>query len=163
MIRTAMSSDLAKIRDIAREAYARYVPRIGREPAPMTVDYSSDVMSGRVVVLEVDEVLISYMVAWSQGDAYFIENIGVAPAAQGKGWGRRLIDWAAAEARRLGLSSVQLYTNAAMTENLSMYAHLGFLVTHRVMEDGFDRVYMTLSLDPSEEHSPHRSGSATSS
>ena len=33
-----------------------------------------------------------------------------------------------------------------MTENLSMYAHLGFVETHRVTEDGFNRVYMRLNL-----------------
>jgi len=33
-----------------------------------------------------------------------------------------------------------------MTENLSMYAHLGFVETHRVTEDGFNRVYMSLNL-----------------
>jgi len=29
-----------------------------------------------------------------------------------------------------------------MTENLALYAHLGFTETHRVTEDGFRRVYM---------------------
>ena len=33
-----------------------------------------------------------------------------------------------------------------MAENLCMYAHLGFVETHRVFENGFDRVYMRLSL-----------------
>ena len=35
MIRIARTGDVARIREIARAAYARYVPRIGREPAPM--------------------------------------------------------------------------------------------------------------------------------
>jgi ribosomal protein S18 acetylase RimI-like enzyme len=65
---------------------------------------------------------------------------------QGKGWGRRLIDHASTEAEALGLSALRLYTNAAMTENLSMYAHLGFVETHRATEGGFNRVYMRLSL-----------------
>ena len=66
--------------------------------------------------------------------------------SQGKGWGRRLIDHAADEAAHLGLLALRLYTNAAMTENHSMYAHLGFVETHRVTEDDFNRVYMRLSL-----------------
>jgi hypothetical protein len=33
-----------------------------------------------------------------------------------------------------------------MTENLSMYAHLGFVETHRAMEKGFHRVYLRLTL-----------------
>jgi hypothetical protein len=56
------------------------------------------------------------------------------------------MDHAATEAAHLSLNALRLYTNAAMTENLSMYAHLGFVETHRVTEDGFNRVYMRLSL-----------------
>jgi ribosomal protein S18 acetylase RimI-like enzyme len=150
MVRIARTDDIARIRDIARAAYVRYVPRIGREPAPMLADYDADVRAGRVVVLVVERNLIGYLVAWPEDDAYFIENIGIEPQSQGKGWGRRLIDHAAIEAAHRGLPALRLYTNAAMTENLSMYAHLGFVETHRVTEDGFNRVYMRLSLAKSQ-------------
>ena len=146
MIRIARTDDVARIREIARAAYARYVPRIGREPAPMVADYDADARAGRIVVLEVERNVIGYLVAWPEDDAYFIENIGIEPHFQGKGWGRRLIDHAATEAADLGLNALRLYSNAAMTENLSMYAHLGFFETHRVTEDGFNRVYMRLNL-----------------
>ena len=146
MIRIARIDDIARIRDIARAAYARYVPRIGREPAPMVADYDADVRAGRIVVLEVERNIIGYLVAWSEDDAYFIENIGIEPHLQGKGWGRRLMDHAASEAADLNLNALRLYTNAAMTENLCMYAHLGFVETHRITEDGFNRVYMRLNL-----------------
>jgi ribosomal protein S18 acetylase RimI-like enzyme len=146
MIRLAQAEDVARIRQIARAAYARYVTRIGREPAPMVVDYHAAVRVGRIVVLEVKGNVVGYLVAWPEDDAYFIENIGIDPHLQGKGWGRRLMDHAATEAAHLGLSALRLYTNAAMTENLSMYAHLGFVETHRVTEDGFNRVYMRLNL-----------------
>jgi ribosomal protein S18 acetylase RimI-like enzyme len=146
MIRIARIGDVARIREIARAAYARYVPRIGREPAPMVTDYDADVRAGRIVVLEVERNVIGYLVAWSQDDAYFIENIGIDPQLQGKGWGRRLMDHAATEAAHLGLPALRLYTHVAMTENLAMYAHLGFVETHCVTEDGFNRVYMSLNL-----------------
>jgi ribosomal protein S18 acetylase RimI-like enzyme len=146
MIRIARIDDVVRIREIARAAYARYVPRIGREPAPMVTDYDGDVRAGRIVVLEVERNVIGYLVAWSEDAAYFIENIGIDPQFQGKGWGRRLMDHAATEAVHLGLPALRLYTNVAMTENLAMYAHLGFVETHRVTEDGFNRVYMSLNL-----------------
>jgi hypothetical protein len=44
------------------------------------------------------------------------------------------------------LPALRLYTNAAMTENLLMYAHLGFVETHRATEKGFHRVYLRLAL-----------------
>jgi Ni,Fe-hydrogenase III large subunit len=39
------------------------------------------------------------------------------------------------------LPSIELYTNAKMTENLAYYPRLGFEETGRRREDGFDRVY----------------------
>jgi ribosomal protein S18 acetylase RimI-like enzyme len=74
-------------------------------------------------------------------DALFVENIAVDPLVQGKGHGRALLAFAEAEARRLGLSALRLYTNAAMTENLAYYPRLGFRETDRREEDGYRRVF----------------------
>ena len=93
------------------------------------------------------------MVGWPEDDAYFIENIGVDPQYQGHGLGRRLIEHAVAEARRHGIFALSLYTNEAMTENLAMYAHFGFVETHRVREEGFRRVYME-KLPADERETP---------
>jgi ribosomal protein S18 acetylase RimI-like enzyme len=145
-MRGATPDDVARIRAIAQAAYAKYVERIGREPAPMLADYAGDVAGQRVVVIEAGASVQGYLVAWPEADAYFIANIGVDPRCQGAGLGRRLMDHAIAEARRLQLPALKLYTHALMAENLCMYAHLGFVETHRVFENGFDRVYMRLSL-----------------
>jgi GNAT superfamily N-acetyltransferase len=150
LIRSAAPDDAECIRAIARAAYGKYVPRIGREPAPMLADYDAAIAAHHVVIVELAAEARGYMVAWPEGNAYFIDNIGLTPAYQGRGLGRRLIEHAAAEARRLRLPALRLYTNAAMTENLSMYAHLGFEETHRVKEHGFHRVYMQLCLARSE-------------
>jgi len=90
-IRTASLDDISRIRSIARAAYAKYVHRMGREPAPMAADYEGEVSARRVVVIDVDGSVSGYMVAWPEADAYFIDNIGIEPEAQGKGLGRRLI------------------------------------------------------------------------
>lgn len=149
-IRTATPDDVTAIRAIARAAYSKYVPRIGREPAPMAADYDADIAASHAVVIEVGGTLCGYMVSWPEGDAYFIENVGVDPQYQGRGLGRRLIEHAVAEARRCGLAALSLYTNEAMTENLAMYAHIGFAETHRVSEKGFRRVYMRWTLSTAE-------------
>lgn len=49
----ANTYEAPEIRVVARAAYAKHVPRIGREPAPMMADYEADVPKHRVVVLEV--------------------------------------------------------------------------------------------------------------
>jgi ribosomal protein S18 acetylase RimI-like enzyme len=150
-IRKATAGDAAPMRAIARAAYAKYVPRIGREPSPMVADYEAAVAANRAVVLETEGSVRGYMIAWPETDAYFIENIGVDPECQGSGLGRCLIDHAVAQADRLGLPALRLYTNALMTENLSMYAHIGFVETHRVVEKGFHRVYLRWRLRSGEQ------------
>jgi len=141
-----MASDAARVGAIARAAYAKYVPRIGREPQPMVADFPMHIGHGVVTVVEAEGKLRGFMVAWPQADAYLIDNIAVDPAAQGQGLGRKLIDHAVGEARRLGLPALSLYTNVAMTENLAMYRRIGFVETHRAMENGFNRVYMRWDL-----------------
>jgi ribosomal protein S18 acetylase RimI-like enzyme len=134
------------MRAIARAAYAKYVPRIGREPLPMGADYEAEVAANRAVVIEAAGSVRGYMIAWPETDAYLIDNIGVDPASQGGGLGRRLINHAVSQADRLGLPALRLYTNALMTENLAMYAHIGFVETHRAIEKGLHRVYMRWTL-----------------
>lgn len=145
-IRSAAADGVARIGAIARAAYALYVPRIGREPAPMAADFAAEVAANRVVVIEAAGSVRGYMIAWPEPDAYFIDNIAIDPQSQGDGLGRRLIDHAVAQAEKLKLPALRLYTNVLMTENLSMYAHIGFVETHRVVEKGFHRVYMRRSL-----------------
>jgi ribosomal protein S18 acetylase RimI-like enzyme len=145
-IRGATADDAARMRAIALAAYAKYVPRIGREPAPMVADYEAATAANRAVVIEAAGSVRGYMIAWPEGDAVFIDNIGVDPTCQGGGLGRRLIDHAVSQADRLGLPALRLYTNALMSENLAMYAHIGFVETHRSVEKGFHRVYMRWTL-----------------
>ena len=151
LIRSATADDAARIGAIARAAYAKYVPRIGREPAPMVADFDAEIAAHLIVVIETAGKISGYMIAWPEADAYFIDNIAVDPGCQGDGLGRRLIDHAVAQAHRLHLPALRLYTNALMIENLSMYAHIGFVETHRAIEKGFNRVYMRWSLPKGEQ------------
>ena len=151
LIRVAAIDDTARIGGLARAAYIKYVQRIGREPAAMMADYGAEIAAQRVVVVEMAGEVHGYMIAWPEVDAYFIDNIAVDPRCQGHGLGRYLIEHAVAEANRLRLPALRLYTNETMTENLSMYAHIGFVETHRADENSFHRVYMRWSLPKREE------------
>ena len=97
----------------------------------MGADYEADVAAQRVVVIEADD---RSKATWSPGRRPTPTSSTTSASirrCQGEGLGRRLIEHAAAEAARLRLPALRLYTNAAMSENLSMYAHLGFVETHR--------------------------------
>jgi ribosomal protein S18 acetylase RimI-like enzyme len=76
-----------------------------------------------------------------------LDNIAVRPDAQGRGIGTRLLDLAEGHARSLHLGEVRLYTNEAMTENLTYYPRHGYVETHRAEQDGFRRVYFRKPLD----------------
>jgi hypothetical protein len=58
LIRRATEGDLARIVAIARAAYIKYVPRIGREPPPMLADFAAEIAAGHVVVLEAQSRVI---------------------------------------------------------------------------------------------------------
>jgi len=130
---------------------------MGREPPPMLADFAAEVAAGRVVVIEIARAVGGYLISWPKMEAYFIDNIAVDPAHQGLGLGRQLMEYAVRETKRHNLSAIQLYTNATMTENLAMYARMGFVETHRVMETqfhietGFPRVYMCRMLPKGED------------
>ena len=141
MIRPARPDEAFWVRALVRRAYALYIPRMGKEPAPMLADYGALIAAGQVHVLEENGEAVALIVIYPKDDALFIENIAVDPVAQGKGHGRALLDFAEGEARRLGLKALRLYTNAAMTENLAFYPGRGFRETERREEDGYKRVF----------------------
>jgi GNAT superfamily N-acetyltransferase len=69
------------------------------------------------------------------------------PRAAGRGVGKALIGFCENAARRL-ISTVHLYTNEMMTENLSIYPKLGYVEVGKRTEDGFNRVYFEKTLAP---------------
>ena len=147
MIRPAMAKDEPEIRGCAELAYARYVPLIGRKPAPMTADHAAQIAAGHVHVATGDnEILCGFIVFYPDGDHVLLENVAVLPRAAGQGIGKALIDFCEKSARRQGFKAVHLYTNEKMAENLMMYPRLGYTEIDRRTEDGFKRVYFSKAL-----------------
>ncbi|HUF55298.1 MAG TPA: GNAT family N-acetyltransferase, partial [Thermohalobaculum sp.] len=144
--RPAREADAAAMARIARAAYAPYVTEIGFEPPPMVQDFPAAIAAGRSWVI--GEPLLGFVVAYSIGADWHIENVAVDRHAQGRGIGRALIAAAEAEGRARGHARVVLYTNAAMRPNLTLYPRLGYARTARRVEHGLDRVYFEKRLEP---------------
>jgi GNAT superfamily N-acetyltransferase len=142
-IRLADAADHAAIVALVHEAYAVYVPRIGRPPAPMLEDYGALIAEGRVHVLE-DETSIAVLIP--EAHAMLLDNVAVKVAAQGRGYGHALIAFAEATARAADYATIRLITNERMTENLAHYPSLGYVETHRNEEDGLRRVHFAKQL-----------------
>jgi ribosomal protein S18 acetylase RimI-like enzyme len=141
-IRHARPDEAGRVADIVRDAYTPYIARIGRKPGPMLDDYDALVRDGHVQVLEADGALVAILVLLPQRDHLLLDNIAVDPSAHKRGYGRRLVAHAEAEAHRLGFAELRLYTHVKMVENIALYARIGFTETHRATEKGFERVYM---------------------
>ena len=137
----AARGDARAVAECVRAAYAHYVERIGREPAPMTADYEALIDAGEVWVARAGEDVAGVLVLRPQPPALLLENIAVDPGRQGQGLGRALMAFAEDRARAEGLAEVVLYTNERMTENLRFYPALGYAETGRAVHDGFARVF----------------------
>ena len=146
-IRRAAAGDAAAAAEITSAAYRPYIERIGREPAPMGADFDALIGAGAVWVATEDGRVVGVLVLELQ-DTALLESVAVDPAHQGHGIGRSLIAHAEQVARDAGLSAVDLYTNAHMTEYLRLYPSLGYDLIDRRREDGFDRVFFRKSLAP---------------
>jgi len=154
VLRRATVDDLDAIDAVVREAYRKYVDRIGREPAPMDADYAALLESATVWVLRTPDGVHGVLVTHVMSDHLFVETVAVTSAVQGRGYGAMLLAQAELDAHHAGLDEIRLYTNVAMTENLTFYPKHGYVETHRGREDGYDRVYFAKSVAPQSDQSP---------
>jgi len=142
----ATPDDLPDIERIVAQAYGHYVARIGAVPGPMRDDYPARVAQGMVHVLRAQDAVQGVLVLIPEDDCLLLDNIAVAPQAQGKGYGRNLMQFAEDAARRAGYGYIRLYTQEKMIENIAIYIRYGYAETHRAEEIGLKRVFMKKAL-----------------
>ena len=143
-LRHATAADLPAIKALIGAAYAKYLPRMDKPPAPMLRDYGPSVADGTTWVT--GSPITAVLTLYPREDHLLIENIAVHPGAQGRGLGRDLLVFAEREAIRRGLPRMALVTHEVMTENQAIYTHFGYPEVGRQAEDGYRRIYMEKSL-----------------
>jgi GNAT superfamily N-acetyltransferase len=156
LIRLAKQHEARDLAELVNRAYTVYVERIGRRPAPMDDDYQARIRDGEVFVAEEGGDAVGLIVLALRPGHLLIDTVAVDPVRQGTGIGRALLEHAELHARDLGLDELRLYTNAAMTENLELYPHLGYTETGRRLDRGFERVFFCKQLSASETSGFHR-------
>ncbi|MCA8927981.1 MAG: GNAT family N-acetyltransferase [Alphaproteobacteria bacterium] len=143
----ATADDAMRVRSLSRRAYAKWAELIGREPLPMTADYTSAVRNHLIDLWEDGGQLIALVEMIDRADHLLIENIAVDPARQGRGCGGVLLAHAERVAQNLGHSEVRLFTNAAFASNIGFYAKRGYAETKReVLVRGHVAVHMAKRL-----------------
>jgi ribosomal protein S18 acetylase RimI-like enzyme len=143
-LRHATAADLPAVKALIHDAYAKYLTRMEKPPAPVLRDYGPSVEAGTTWVT--GSPITAVLTLYPREDHLYVENVVVHPDAQGRGLGRELMSFAEQEAARRGLTRMALVTHEAMTENQTIYAHLGYTETARRAEDGYRRIYMEKSL-----------------
>lgn len=146
IVEPARPSDVPAIRALVDAAYVKYIQRIGKPPAPMLADYRTIVAAGEMHILKHGGAIVGAVQLVTGGATLQVGNLVVDPAMEGRGLGRRLMDHAEGVAREKGLSTISLYTNAQMHENIAFYGRLGFAETGRSVQDDYDRVFFRKGL-----------------
>lgn len=149
-LRPATVADVRAISSCVAAAYGPYIPRMGQAPAPMLEDYQAVVQTREVHVGENDGCIVAVLVLAQTNEGFLLDNIAVHPEHQGRGIGRQLLEFAESRALQAGFGSIYLYTNVAMTENLRLYARIGYAEFARRTEKGLSRVYMRKRLAASQ-------------
>ena len=124
--RAAQPGDASAIRTLVRAAYAKWVPVLGREPRPMQADYELAVREHDFDIALRDGAVIALIETMLRDDHLWIENIAVAPEAQGQGLGTLLLERAEARARAAGRNELRLLTNGKMDVNIALYRRVGY-------------------------------------
>lgn len=146
MIREATPADLYAVQRIAEAAFAPFVEAIGKKPAPMVADFARLIDKGLVEVSVTARGVDGYCVSYPKGAGWHVENLAIAPKAQGSGVGRKLMQDAEKRATAQGFATIDLYTNVAMEGALAFYPRLGYVELYRNVEDGFERAYFRKNL-----------------
>jgi ribosomal protein S18 acetylase RimI-like enzyme len=159
IISKATVDNVPHIKSMVDAAFSKYIDRIGKPPGPMAADYShivttqdafvlrdSNVVNGSKVVGFISLSLLPDSISTSNTVSVNIDILVVDASAQGKGYGRRLMDYAENEARQKGISCLTVCTNVKMYENIGLYNKLGFVEVGRHNEEGYDRVFFRRDL-----------------
>ena len=146
--RRAGPGDAEIVRTLTREAYAKWVPVIGREPKPMAADYHAAVRNHLIDMAFLDDTLAGLIEIIPHTDHILIENVAVALAMQGRGLGKTLVTRAEGLARERGTPLVRLYTNAKFESNIEFYQRLGYEIERLDEYRGGIVVHMMKQLAP---------------
>jgi ribosomal protein S18 acetylase RimI-like enzyme len=144
--RLAAAADAVEVAELVDAAYGHYVERIGALPGPMTEDYAEVIATRWVTVAERHRAVLGVIVLAVTDEGFLVENVAVHPGHRGRGLGRALLELAETEARRAGFDSVYLYTHEKMTENLALYARIGYVEYERRSQGAFSLVYLRKQL-----------------
>ena len=149
-LRKASPADAPAIAALTDAAYAKYIPRIGRKPQPMTADYEQMAVEHPIWLLYFGAELGGVLVLVFEPETVLIYSVAVHPDLQGRGLGHRLLALAEEQALQAGYRKIRLYTNEHFVENIELYRRAGYLETGREDYLGSQLVHMAKRLESTD-------------
>ncbi len=146
-MRRAQVADSEAIGRLVTEAYAHYPARIGDRPAPMDADQACEIVEKEVWVSPPEGEIQGVLVLRHEPNELWVDNVAVAPQAQGRGVARALLDHASVRGKARGLRELRLLTHELMSENRALYEHLGWEQVETPPDERMSRVYFRKRIE----------------
>lgn len=131
-----------QVRALILEAFAYMDARIDPPSSALRLTLQSmqdDAEKGALLLADRAGDLVGCVFVRPKGDGLYLGKLAVRPGLQGVGIGRRLVDAAGEEARRLGLKALELQTRIELTENHEVFGRMGFVKIAETAHERFDR------------------------
>ncbi len=126
-VRRAQSGDAPGLTACMHAAYIKHAA-LGDLP-PLPTDYAEEINTCQVWVATSAGRVIGGLVLVPADGFMQLANVAVHPDHAGIGIGKALITLAEEQASQQGYPEIHLNTHAGMTDNVSLYQHLGWQTT----------------------------------
>lgn len=148
VVRDFLPGDEAAFRDINLEWIERFfvVEDKDRETLNNPKKYFLDPGGAIFIALDGNEPVGAVALIVMGGGSVELSKMGVRPAAQGKGVGRRLIAAAVNRAREMGMQRVYIETNSILAPAIKLYHEAGFVPLKERIPTPYARADVQLEL-----------------
>jgi ribosomal protein S18 acetylase RimI-like enzyme len=149
-IRRAGPADLPALVALQRAAYGPNAGILGVEPLPLLADYEEVLRESDVWLAVCGEAVLGALILRRRADHLLIWSVAVAPQAQGRKIGQRLLALAEEQAGRHGVGILRLYTGEKLTKNIDWYKRSGYTIERVEALDDRRLVHMVKQLGSRE-------------
>jgi ribosomal protein S18 acetylase RimI-like enzyme len=148
VVREFIPGDEAAFRDINLEWIERFfvVEDKDRETLDNPKKYFLDPGGAIFMAMDGGEPVGAVALIVMGGGSVELSKMGVRPAAQGKGVGRRLVAAAVARAREMGMKRVYIETNSILAPAIRLYREAGFVPRKERVPTPYARADVQLEL-----------------
>jgi GNAT superfamily N-acetyltransferase len=148
VVREFIPGDEAAFRDINLEWIERFfvVEDKDRETLNNPKKYFLDPGGAIFMAMDGDEPVGAVALIVMGGGSVELSKMGVRPATQGKGAGRRLIAAAVNRAREMGMKRVYIETNSILAPAIKLYHEAGFVPLKERIPTPYVRADVQLEL-----------------